>query len=527
MFFFLAGCKKEALEPREELKENISKQELKEWISVFETNISNGHKVLLDKAVTTFINKQMIVRVPLSSGGGEMIFSKNKTLEVIFFRKVSFADKISSRFTGYYESIDMINYAYKKVNYLDGIKVSSIKGKPIKSSKTDSNDNQNLIVSQSTGTWFSEFLNCLGRFVFAVPRYRNGSWECYGLGAGESDDDGGDEVGDDGDEGDVDFPPYIPIIYPPNLPSPPPGYEPPPSGSNPNYLGFRLIQGIGLVPIWENWNDWDQEQPFNIDGIPRQEPEDAPVIDLGYEILNIESDPPPDGNYPKRKIGSTNDRSNAEEKNHGTNSDDSYVKRIDGAPSFRSNSNLSDNELLSYLKVTKNVFSFWGLNDVATEMVNKFASKSGGEFRNRQLNEAVKNSQEFKNFTQRFSNLFNSKLRDAGGDINSVTSFDIDQQYRPKFTWKRNLFNGLTFLLNDTAETSVEINNFTLVNGKWTATFIITIKDWFGVDSNDVTTYQNGFFGNGFAAWWLLQHKRGYQPIQTIVSLGVTLTGNM
>ncbi|KAF0236399.1 MAG: Uncharacterized protein FD136_928 [Chitinophagaceae bacterium] len=123
--------------------------------------------------------------------------------------------------------------------------------------------------------------------------------------------------------------------------------------------------------------------------------------------------------------------------------------------------------------------------------------------------------------------LFSSKLRDANGNINNVDEMPIPTIDRPKFTWKRNVFNGLTFLLNDTAETLVDITNFTLVNGKWTATFVITIKDWFGVDTNDVINYQYGFFGSGFAAWWLLQHKRGYKPVQTVVSLGVTLSGNL
>ncbi len=493
----------------------------------------------------------MIVKVPLSSGGGDLYFTKSDQLEVQFIRRVNLDDN-KNQFSGYDEFINMNNYRYLKINYSEGKEISRIGSN---SSKNNKGSNQIRSNNYFEGSWFGAMLYCIGEYIIAIPRRYGNGWKCYGPGNDEEQGTQDYITADAGGSGQFNWaawylfyqPTYNNIIGPSDPwlpyyggyydPSNQPTYIPPPGGLNPNYPGliqgvqglpgFRLIEGIGLVPELENWNNWNQDRPFDVDGIPLLEPEDASVIDLGYEILNIESDPPPDGNYPRRKIGSTNDRSNAEERNHGTNSDDSFVKRLDGAPSFRSNSNLSDNELISYLKVTKNIFSFWGLNNVASEMLNKFSSKSGGEFRNSQLNEAVKNSQEFKNFAQRFTNLFNSKLRDAGGDINNVTSFDIDQQYRPKFTWKKNIFNGLTFLLNDTAETSVEINNFTLVNGKWTATFIITIKDWFGVDSNDVTTYQNGFFGNGFAAWWLLQHKRGYPPVQTIVSLGVTLTGNM
>jgi len=54
------------------------------------------------------------------------------------------------------------------------------------------------------------------------------------------------------------------------------------------------------------------------------------------------------------------------------------------------------------------------------------------------------------------------------------------------------------------------------------------LKLQIGLDNNDVQTYQNyPIIGNGFAAWWLLQHTRGYPPLETKVSLGVTLTGNL
>jgi hypothetical protein len=158
----------------------------------------------------------------------------------------------------------------------------------------------------------------------------------------------------------------------------------------------------------------------------------------------------------------------------------------------------------------------------------KFATKQGGIYRNQELNEAVKNNTVFKNFTKNFAKVFNDNLRIANGDINSVNSFEIPQDLHPKFNSESDLFSGFTILIDDTAETEVEITDYTIVNGKWKATFIITITDWFGMDNNDVDKYQYvPYIGNGFAAWWLLQHTRGYKPLETKISCAVTLSGNL
>lgn len=75
---FIAGCKKQAQEPKIELKENISRTELINWVKVYESIIPNGPKALIEKAVKTYYKDQMIVKVPLSSGGGDLYFTKKQ-----------------------------------------------------------------------------------------------------------------------------------------------------------------------------------------------------------------------------------------------------------------------------------------------------------------------------------------------------------------------------------------------------------------------------------------------------------------
>lgn len=58
------------------------------------------------------------------------------------------------------------------------------------------------------------------------------------------------------------------------------------------------------------------------------------------------------------------------------------------------------------------------------------------------------------------------------------------------------------------------------------------IYDHFGLDKNDVLKYQSkGLLsdpfnaGIGFAAWWRLQHTRGYKPLRTMIVLNASIKG--
>jgi hypothetical protein len=108
MYFtlFFLGCRKETVETIVQKQvDNISTKDVVDWFAIYKQTIPNAPDPVWAKATKTFINEQMIVRVPLNSGGGEIFFSKNKILEVKFFRRVSSADTIANRFSGFYESM--------------------------------------------------------------------------------------------------------------------------------------------------------------------------------------------------------------------------------------------------------------------------------------------------------------------------------------------------------------------------------------------------------------------------------------
>ena len=62
----------------------------------------------------------------------------------------------------------------------------------------------------------------------------------------------------------------------------------------------------------------------------------------------------------------------------------------------------------------------------------------------------------------------------------------------------------------------------------WTGAFLIEVFDHFGLDNNDLISYQNtNIFGKGFASWWLLQHKRDKKPFWTQMRFLVTIKGSL
>jgi|GEM_PF-955161 len=197
-------------------------------------------------ATKTFINDLMIVRVPLLSGEGEMFFAKKvngKDLEVLFFRRVGTYDNLSKNFTGYYESINMTNYVYHKIDYVNGVKVGEFKSQSLPTKKLSDNQVKTL----SGDSWLSNFLYCISHYIFSYPRkLAGGGWECrYGFDFSGGNDGIQDHLqpGDSGGGG-INMDKYFPIVFPPN-PFQPGGHQ----ASPPSVWDlFNFTPGGGLQP---------------------------------------------------------------------------------------------------------------------------------------------------------------------------------------------------------------------------------------------------------------------------------------
>jgi hypothetical protein len=68
---------------------------------------------------------------------------------------------------------------------------------------------------------------------------------------------------------------------------------------------------------------------------------------------------------------------------------------------------------------------------------------------------------------------------------------------------------------------------------EWSMDIFVEILDHFGLDRNDVLTYQTlkplgvPFRVAGFPAWWDLQHQRSYVPFKTKIRFEQNIKGGL
>ncbi len=244
---------------------------------------------------------------------------------------------------------------------------------------------------------------------------------------------------------------------------------------------------------------------------------DDPVIQFsGIEIGNMQTNVV----VPLRRIGKTPNRNNTEDMTYGNNCDASGI--LSNMPNF------TDVQLFDEMKSLFHGCTIWdqSLRDVGDDMIQRFQNKTGGSFTDPTLSQRAFESSAFKNFIIKFGIKLNQKLASENWNINNVTEIDIPNEIRPKFNGIYNKTHGLQILVNDTEQTEIELNNFLInpVTHKWTASITVNIKDHFGLDKHDAITYQNNHVG--FAAWWILQHCRGYKPFETNLKITMDLVSD-
>jgi hypothetical protein len=242
LLFVFSACTKSV---QEKAVDPIRAEEIVNWFKEYKQKMPSAPNPIWSAATKTFINDLMIVRVPLRSGEGEMFFAKKingKELEVLFFRRVGTYDNVSKNFTGYYESINMTNYVYHKIDYVNGVKVGEFKSQSIKI-KSSQNSEIKTFESDYEGSWLGALWYCISNYILAVPKKQSdGGWKCYGPGGNGGSSNQNLLPGSDGG-GESQPPPdlsNIPIlVYPPEFPTPPP----PPPTWNP----FPFNPGGGVV----------------------------------------------------------------------------------------------------------------------------------------------------------------------------------------------------------------------------------------------------------------------------------------
>lgn len=253
----------------------------------------NGPKPIIEQTLKTYYKGQMILKMPLSSGGGHFYFTKTNKLQVQFFRFVSSEDKINNPFNGYYEFIDMTTYKYNKILFKQGIRQAEV-NKSLPKLQTIKNNS----TIKSTETWLAAFIRCIAEHIIAIPmRDDDGNWGCYALGGGSPDPAEVDAPDNDldGGGGDIDWNSFFLLLNPPSYYTPTPTPDPsmnwnPYLGgggggsypSNPSEENLQQLIYDNLPPLitWEF--EGDDGTSF-IDNAPHIEPPlDFHPMDLSY-----------------------------------------------------------------------------------------------------------------------------------------------------------------------------------------------------------------------------------------------------
>jgi hypothetical protein len=488
-----SSCKKSL---PENVEEPISRQEIVEWFEGYRQKMPGAPEPVWSSAKKTFDKDLMVVRIPLESGGGEIFFGKKlygNNLEVKFYRQVGTFDSISKNFSGYSETIDMGNYAYHKLDFINGVKVKELRSKSVNLSDDTKSGTTTF---DDRPSWLSAFWDCLKLYILSVPKWdsKENEWKCSCFCSDGSSPKKLEDPLSPG--GGFIFPPTF-FIPPTNL-IPPRVWEPFPI--NPGGVG----SGGGIGGGNSNGTFYDPSNPFNDLANPIHASDDV-IIENGVSISDVVDVP----TNPK-KIAQTQKRGNIEDMQHGSFGDPTGIKpaallRLSDAQLFQ-----KMNNLFQSCTVFDNDLSM-----VGDAMIQKFQNKTGGQYINNNLNFKVSQSNALINFAKQFGLLLNKRLQSTGGDINQVALIEMGN-VRPIFNGLYNKFNGLQILINDTEYTDIQLDNFEIDGfGNWSADITITIHDHFGLDRNDALNYQQ--FHEGFPSWWLLQHTRDYIPFETIV----------
>lgn len=183
------------------------------------------------------------------------------------------------------------------------------------------------------------------------------------------------------------------------------------------------------------------------------------------------------------------------------------------------------------------------MKKVAKSMFTEFLSKtnSSNYYINLFLNSEIENHPEslqyLKIVNKRFSDLLNDY---CNGNIIKV--FQYLQQFGkmdiagPVFA---DLLKGFRITTDSINYAETYIDDFTTIGKKYTATVTVKLYDSFGLDTPDIMGVESlsqkywipkdkyDIYLDGFKAWWLLQHTRGYKPLEVHIYFTTKFYGTL
>ncbi len=163
------------------------------------------------------------------------------------------------------------------------------------------------------------------------------------------------------------------------------------------------------------------------------------------------------------------------------------------------------------------------MQTVALEMLQRFVSGSGETYESETLNSQVRKNPAFLDYHRSFGGDLASALGACNYDPNQIKQLPMKLLNFSSFSDK---IGGLGITIHQVWSARAEISNFSLHCGTriWSCNVHYTLYDHFGLDWADIRKHGDDHIplpstGNGFKAWYILQHYRSAKPFLTRISI--------
>lgn len=196
---------------------------------------------------------------------------------------------------------------------------------------------------------------------------------------------------------------------------------------------------------------------------------------------------------------------------------------------------MTDFRLWFNLRTLKAMFAWGDLSPVLDEMIDKFQRNEGGIFIDDRLNENIKNADSTERYCKQIETYIAEKIKNNFNKLEEVEDKEIDWDtdadkkkrkekgkgfITPLFPYDRyrenNLFEGRTLALNDIWATEIILKELKFNDKEYEGKYKVTLWDHFGLDKPDLEKIY--YCSNGFRAWFILQHLKGYKPFITKIT---------
>ena len=199
-------------------------------------------------------------------------------------------------------------------------------------------------------------------------------------------------------------------------------------------------------------------------------------------------------------------------------------------------------KLFKIMKSNLNNFSMFELDDVLSEWIDFFKRKVlvsyGQDFtfrkkENSNLTQKIKEHEKTKDMIKRIKDILEKELtkKDVKGDIyqllleikkNKNNAFykelhwgtNLENDRTPNYSTNTDSLMGLRILINDVWGYDIEIEKYKIEDSEISGTLIIKFFDNFGLDDDDISKFGNKLNGDGFKAWYFIQHYNGFTKVE-------------